>query len=158
LVPATAAHATPASDRVASTTQEIDAAASRWFAAQADATRISDSIADIRRQIATAQASMEQTRRVATARAVVMYKNSDIALSSVFGDSALASARRAHLVDDANAGGDAAIAELTAVVDDLNAKESSLQAQQAEEQKVLSDVAAERTSLDAVLASERATL
>ena len=100
---------------------------------------------------------MEHTRRIATARAVVMYKNSDIALSSIFGDNALDSARRAHLVDDANAGGEAAIDKLTVVVDDLNAQRQNLQTQQAEEQKVLEQVAAERTALDAELASVRAT-
>ena len=41
--------------------------------------------------------------------------------TSMFGDNALDSARRAQLVDDANAGGDAAIAQLTAAVDNLNA-------------------------------------
>jgi hypothetical protein len=59
---------------------------------------------------------MEQTRKLATERAVVIYKNGDIGLSSMFGDNALDSARRAHLVDDANAGGDAAIAQLTVAV------------------------------------------
>ena len=98
---------------------------------------------------------MEHTRRIATARAVVMYKNSDIGLSSIFGDNALDSARRAHLVNDANAGGDAAIDKLTAVVDDLNAQRRKLQAQQVEQQKVLREVAAERTTLDAELASVR---
>jgi len=155
LVPATAAHASTASDRLANTTRAIDAAGQRWFSAQADAGRISASISDIEQQIATAEKTMAQTRRIATARAVVMYKNSDIGLSSIFGDNALDSARRAHLVNDANAGGDAAIDKLTAVVDELNAQRRNLKAQQVEQQKVLREVAAERITLDAELASVR---
>jgi peptidoglycan hydrolase CwlO-like protein len=155
LVPATAAHASTASDRLATTTRAIDAAGQRWFTAQADASRISASIADIEQQISTAEQTMEHTRRIATARAVVMYKNSDIGLSSIFGDNALDSARRAHLVDDANAGGEAAIDKLTLVVDDLNAQRRNLQAQQAEQQKILKEVAAQRTTLDAELARVR---
>jgi peptidoglycan hydrolase CwlO-like protein len=155
LVPATAAHASPTRDRLANTTHAIDAAAQRWFSAQADATRISASIADIEQQIASAETTKEHTRRIATARAVVMYKNSDIGLSSIFGDSALDSARRAHLVNDANAGGEAAIDQLTVVVDDLNAQRRKLQTQQVEQQKILREVATERTTLDAELASVR---
>jgi peptidoglycan hydrolase CwlO-like protein len=155
LVPATAAHASTASDRLANTTRAVDAAAQRWFTAQADASRLSASISDIEQQIATAEKAMESTRRIATARAVIMYKNSDIGLSSIFGENALDSARRAHLVNDANAGGDAAIDKLTAVVDDLNAQRRQLKAQQTEQQKVLREVATERTTLDAELASVR---
>ena len=157
LVPVTTAHASTASDRLATTTRAIDAAAQRWFAAQADASRISASISDIEQQISSAEKTMERTRRIATARAVVMYMNSDIALSSIFGDNALDSARRAHLVGDANAGGEAAIDKLTVVVDDLNVKHRTLEARQAEQQKILEAVAAERTSLDAELASVRLT-
>jgi peptidoglycan hydrolase CwlO-like protein len=155
LVPAVAAHATTTADQITATSKAIDVAAQRWFAAQADAARIDANIADIEHQITSAQARMERTRKIATARAVVLYKNADVALSSLFGDSALDSARRAHLVDDANAGGDAAIAHLTAAVDDLNAQRRSLESQRAQQQKTLREVASERHTLDAELASVR---
>src|SRR6478672_13781888 len=71
LVPATAAHASPASDRLATTRQAVDAAAQRWFSDQADATRISASISDIEQEIASAETTMEHTRHIATARAVI---------------------------------------------------------------------------------------
>ena len=126
LLPAVAAHAATTNDQIAATTHAIDGAASRWFAAQADAARIDASIADIQHRIVVAEAAMAHTRHIATARAVVLYKNADVGLTSVFGDTALDSARRAHLVDDANAGGDQAIARLIAAVDDLNAQRRSL--------------------------------
>ncbi len=155
LTPAAPAHATTSGDQVASATRAVNAAAARWFAAQADAARISTNIASVEHQIAIEQARMQSVRRIATARAVVLYKNANVGMTSMFGNSALDSARRAHLVNDANAGGDEAIAQLTAAVDNLNAQHRSLQAQQAQQQKVLSEVANERTALDAQLAGVR---
>jgi transglycosylase-like protein len=155
LIPAVPAHALTPSEEVAATQQSIDVAAQRWFNAQADAARISADIADVEHKIAIAQSSMEHTRKLATARAVVIYKNSDIGLSSIIGDSALDSARRAHLVNDANAGGDAAIAELTVAVDNLNAQRRDLQAQRTKQQAILRQVSSERTALDAQLAGVR---
>jgi peptidoglycan hydrolase CwlO-like protein len=154
LLPAVPAHASTG-DRIASTSRAIDAAAQRWFAAQADAARIDATIADVERQIADAQASMARTRKIATERAVVMYKNSDVGLSSIFGDNALDSARRAHLVGDANAGGDAAIAQLTTEVDNLKAEHRSLEAARSQQQNVLREVASERRTLEAELSSFR---
>jgi len=155
LLPTVSAHAATTNEQIAATTKAVDAAAQRWFAAQADAARIDASIADIEHRIAVAQASMEYTRKIATARAVIMYKNADVGLTSIFGDSALDSARRARLVDDANAGGDAAIAQLTAAVDNLNAQRRSLESQRSQQQKTLREVATERHNLDAELAGIR---
>jgi len=150
------AHAATSAERVVSTTRAIDATAQRWFAAQADAARLDASIADIERRIADAQATIAQVRKIATARAVVMYTNADVSLTSMFGDTALDSARRAHLVDDADAGGNAAIAQLTASVDGLNAERRGLEAERARRQQTLRQVSTERVALDAQLAGVRA--
>lgn len=156
LLPAIPAQAATPGDGVATTTQAIDAAAQRWFAAQNDAANLDASIAGVQHEITVAQARMQQTRKLATARAVVLYKNADMGLTSMLGSNALDSARRAHLVDDANAGGDAAIQQLTVAVDDLNVQRHSLQTEKARQQKVLRDVAAERVALDAQLVGVRA--
>jgi hypothetical protein len=155
LLPAVPAHASTTSDSVASTSQAIDTAAQRWFAAQADSARIDATIADVVRQIAVVQASLDTTRKLATARAVVLYKSAQRGLSSIFGDTAIDSARRARLVEDANAGGDAAIARLTATVGDLNAQRRNLEAARSQQQNILRLVATERLALDAALASVR---
>jgi uncharacterized protein YlxW (UPF0749 family) len=156
LLPAvTAAHASTASDQVAVTRQAIDDVAQRWFAAQADAARLDASIADVEHQITIAQASIDRARKIATARAVVIYKNSDVGLTSIFGDTALDSARRAQFVDDANAGGDAAIAQLTAAVASLHAERRDLESQRSQQQKTLREVSTERVALDAQLAGLR---
>jgi peptidoglycan hydrolase CwlO-like protein len=154
--PAHAAHATSPSDQIASTKNAIESAAERWFAAQNEAASIDASIADVQTRINEAQATIDRTRKVATARAVMIYKSSDVGITSIIGDTALDSARRAHLVDDANASGDEAIAELTIAVDNLNVERKNLEVQRAHQQKVLSDVQAERTELDSELAKLRA--
>ena len=156
LLPAVPAHASTASDQVAVTTHEIDVAAQRWFAAQADAARIDATINEITHEIAAAQRSIDHTRKLATARAIVIYKNSDVGLTAMFGDTALDSARRAQFVDDANAGGDAAIAELIAAVGNLNAQRHQLEEQRSQQRKTLQDVSTERAALDTQLASIRA--
>lgn len=154
-IPAHAAHATSPGEQIASTRSAIESAAERWFAAQNAAARIDASIADVQSRIDTAQATIARTRIVATARAVEIYKSSDVGITSMLGDTALDSARRAHLVDDANASGDQAISELTIAVDNLNAERKNLEAQRAQQQKILSDVQAERTELDSELAKLR---
>lgn len=156
LVPAIPASAATPGDPVATSIQAIDAVAQRWFAAQNDAANLDASIADVEHQIAVAQLRMEQTRKLATARAVVLYKNADMGLTSMLGSNALDSARRAHLVDDANAGGDAAIEQLTVAVDDLNVQRHSLETEKARQHKVLQEVASERVALDAQLVGVRA--
>ena len=98
-LPAVPAHAATSAEQIQATSKAINAAAQRWFAAQADATRIDANIADVEQQIEVAQARMACTRKIATARAVVLYKNADIGITSMLGDNALDSARRAHLVE-----------------------------------------------------------
>ncbi|MCU1465801.1 MAG: hypothetical protein JWM72_1729, partial [Actinomycetia bacterium] len=156
ILPAVPAHAATSAQQIAATSKAIDAAAQRWFTAQADATRIDANIADVEHQIEVAQARIAYTRKLATARAVVLYKNADIGITSMLGDNALDSARRAHLANDANAGGNAAIAALTTAVDDLNARRRDLEAARAEQRKVLAAVSTERHTLDAALAGVRA--
>jgi hypothetical protein len=152
LLPAVPAHALTTSQQAAVTTREIEATAQRWFAAQADEARIDASIADVEHRIAVAQSSIARARKIATARAVVIYKNGDVGLTSLLGDTALDSARRAQLVVDANAGGDAAIAQLTAAVDTLKSEQRTLEAARTEQQQTLREVSAERVTLDAELA------
>ncbi len=155
ILPAVPAHASTTSDRIASTSRAINAAAQSWFAAHSDAARIDATIADVERRIVVAEASLEHTRRIATERVVVLYENGEVGLTSILGDSALDSARRAHLVENANAGGDAAIAHLTTAVNDLNAQRRSLETARSQQRNTLRAVATERAALDAELAAIR---
>jgi Transglycosylase-like domain len=155
LLPAVPAHASTTSDQLAVTTHAIDVAAQRWFTAQVDAARLDASITDVQHRIDVAQRRIDRTRKLATARAVVIYKNADLGLTSMFGDTALDSARRAQFVVDANANGDAAIAELTAAVGNLNAERHHLEDARAEQQRTMQEVSTERIALDNELAVVR---
>ena len=155
IVPAQAAHATSPGERIASTRSAIESAAERWFSAQNEAAGIDASIVDVQHRMDVAQATIARTRTLATARAVMIYKSSDVGITAMIGATALDSARRAHLVDDANASGDQAIAALTIAVDNLNSERQSLEVERAQQQKILSDVQAERGELDSELGKLR---
>jgi peptidoglycan hydrolase CwlO-like protein len=160
-IPANSAHATSTKDQIASTERAIESVAERWFAAQNAAARIDASIADVQHQMDGEQATIARTRVITTARAVMMYQSADVgitSITSIIGDTAIDSARRAQLADDANAAGNDAIAQLTIAVDNLNAERTSLEDQRAQQQKILADVAAERRSLDAQLAHLQSVL
>ncbi len=157
VLPAIPAHAATPGDQIANTTKAIDTAAQRWFTAQNEAASIDAGIASVEHRIADAQTRIDRVRKIATARAVVLYKNADLGITSMFGsNNALDSARRAHLADDANAGGDKAIEQLTNAIDDLKAQDRSLRAEKARYKIVLAEVASERATLDTRLAGVRA--
>ena len=79
LLPAVSAHAVTTSDQIAATTRRSTPPAQRWFAAQANAARIDASIADVEHQIADrASGAWIAPAELATARAVVIYKNADV--------------------------------------------------------------------------------
>jgi Transglycosylase-like domain len=69
------------------------------------------------------------------------------------GDNALDLARRAQLIDRANATNVDAINELTASIDDLRAQRKEVDSERASQAKAVKSVAAERESLDANLES-----
>jgi len=152
----TGAHATTTKDKIAQVRAEVDAVAQRWFRAQNHAAQLSQQISDAEQGIRDAQARVFVTRAVATARAVMLYKTSNVELSPVFGNDPLDSARRAKLADQANSNSQDAIGQLTAAVQDLQSQRATLERDQAQQQKVLQQVAKERSALEAQLSSLRA--
>jgi len=155
LVPS-GAHATTTKDKIAQVRAQIDAVAQRWFQAQNHAAQLAQQISDAEHAIHDAQARVFVTRAVAMARAVMLYKTSNVELSPVFGNDPLDSARRAKLADQANANSEDAIGQLTAAMQDLQSQRSTLEKDRTQQQKVLRQVAQERAALDAQLASLRA--
>jgi peptidoglycan hydrolase CwlO-like protein len=154
LVP-TGAHATTTKDKIAQVRAEIDAVAQRWFNAQNHAAQLRQQISDAEHAIQNAQARVAVTRTIATARAVTLYKTSNLELTPVFGDDPLDAAVRAKLADQANANSENAIGQLTAAMQDLQSQRATLQRAQAQQQKALQQVAQQRTALDAQLAGLR---
>ena len=150
------ARATTTKDKVAQARSEVDAIAQRWFAAQDHAAQLRAHIADIERAMLDAQARVAATRTIATARAVMLYKTSNVALSPILGDNPLDSARRAELANQANVDSEDVIGQLTAAVQDLQSQRADLEREQAQQDKALKQVAQQRDALDAQLATLRA--
>jgi peptidoglycan hydrolase CwlO-like protein len=147
------AHAQSTHDRLAETRKEIDATAQRWFDAQSNAQVLDARIGQLEHDIASADARVASAREVATARALLMYKGASLEYASVFGSTVIESARRAELIDRANAHNEAAINELTTSLAELRAQRRDLVATRARQEKALHAVASQRDALDAQLAS-----
>jgi Transglycosylase-like domain len=145
-------------DRVTATRNAIDATAQRWFAAQDAEASINARIGEVEHALRKAEARVASVRVVATARAVDFYKGASVNYTGVIGSTAIDSARRAELIDTANAKSEDAINALTAAVGELEAQRRELLRRRADEEKAIRAVGAERTALDHQLASLRADL
>jgi peptidoglycan hydrolase CwlO-like protein len=140
-------------DRVAATRSAVDKAAQRWFDAQNKAASLDERIQQLERDIATAEARATTARKVATARALLMYEGASQTYATILATDAMETARRAQLVGVANAKNADAIAELTASLDDLHHQQQQLETERNRQQKALAEVSSERQSLDAQLSS-----
>jgi peptidoglycan hydrolase CwlO-like protein len=152
----TVAGAQSTQDRVASTRRALDRVANRWFAAQNKVTAIDALIAQRIHDINAAQARVDALRTAAVARARLMYESASIDPMSVIGDTAMDTARRAQLIDKANARDNETVAELTASLEDLRIQRAQLSREQAREKDALQNVASERRALEDQLTALRA--
>ena len=69
LIPPVSAQAATTNERVAATRQAINDIAQKWFNAQNEAAAIDANIRDVEHRIADAQARVNETKKIATARA-----------------------------------------------------------------------------------------
>jgi peptidoglycan hydrolase CwlO-like protein len=147
----TPAGAQSTKDRVAAARKAVDAAAQRWFDAQNKAASIDAHIAQLEHDIASAEQRVAAAKLVASARALRMYESASLQIADISGADAIDFARRAKLMDRANAKNIDAVNELTASIDDLRAQRKAVEAERARQTKAVKDVAAERVALDAQL-------
>jgi hypothetical protein len=152
------AHAQTTQSRIDAMNASVEATAQRWFDAQARSQQIAMSINQVEGQLRDARAVVAKVRVVATARAIDVYKGAAENYTGVFGMTAIDSARRALLINSANAKSEDALTALTQAVDTLNGRRRDLLAQQAAQQTTLQEIAGERATLDNQLASLRAQL
>jgi septal ring factor EnvC (AmiA/AmiB activator) len=131
----------------------IDAAAQRWFDAQNEAAGLDTRISRLEESITGVEARVAIARKVATARALLMYKGASLEYASVFGTTVIESARRAELIDHANEQNVSAIEDLTASLKELHSQHDDLVNSRSRLNKVLHVVASQRDALDAKLAS-----
>lgn len=146
--------------RVTATRRAADAAAQQYDAAQAQYGRLDGQIAAARQQLATTRARQHRLADLARARAVLAYERAPLPFDDlVAGNDALDAARRAEMLDRANAISNAAIDQLGAVTEDLHARESSLNAQLASQRQTVATLARQQTNLQhalsAALSAER---
>jgi septal ring factor EnvC (AmiA/AmiB activator) len=148
----TAAHADSTQDQIDQTRRAIDDAAQRFFDAQKQASEIDAGIAQFTREITNAQARVATAQRIASKRALEIYKQGTVQYVSAVGKNAIDSARRAELIDHANAQGRDAIDELNSAAANLRQERAMLLHAQKEQAKAVKDVSEERSKLDAQLA------
>jgi peptidoglycan hydrolase CwlO-like protein len=153
----TSAGAQSTQEQIAQTRAEIDATAQEWFEHTADAQRLADEIAQLEQRVAADKDHAARVADVARDRAVEIYIGGDDDLAGVLAaDDALDSARRAELIDRANADGQQAIAELTEVTADLDAQRAQLEDRKAEQEAVGAQLKEKQAELEDQLAALQA--
>jgi hypothetical protein len=147
------AHAQAARDPLTDLRMSIDATAQRWFDAHNEAASLDTRIAGLEASIKGMEVQVAIVRKVATARAVLLYKGGSLTYANVFGTTVIESARRAELIDHANAQNMSAIEVFTAALEELHSNRDDLDRSRARLDNVLQGIAAQRGALDAQLAS-----
>jgi len=155
LVPAPAG-ATTTEDRIAEVRAQVDAAAERWFATQTRLGDLDAAIAEHDHAAAIARDRITESRRLLAGRARLLYEGASVGVTDAIGDTAIDSARRAHLIDKAGAFDAEVIDRLAASVEDLDHRRAELESARAEREAALAELGAERRALDEHLAELRA--
>lgn len=131
-------------------------AVNRFQAATARSEQLADDITAVQDRIDAGRARTEELRALVLERARTAYTRRDTTSdsSSAFlaGGGVLAGLRRSVLLQSANARDDSALAQLKVADQDLAAQQGALRAKRAEAERVVAQLAAERATLDAVLA------
>ncbi len=149
------ADAQSTADRITETRAAIDAAAQQWFEHQETAAQLEAEIAQLEEGVARATHQAAETEVLAHARAVEIYtgtRGDVVTVLSVEGDDALASARKAELLDRANAESNAAIDDFEAATEDLNARRETLEQRRAEQAELGERIHAQQAALEEQLA------
>jgi septal ring factor EnvC (AmiA/AmiB activator) len=149
------ADAQSTADRITNTRAAIDAAAQQWFEHQETAAQLEAEIAQLEEEVARATHQAAETEVLARARAVEIYKGTRgdvVTVLSVEGDDALASVRKAELLDRANAESNAAIDDFEAATEDLNARRETVEQRKAEQAELGEQIHAQQAALEERLA------
>jgi peptidoglycan hydrolase CwlO-like protein len=146
------AHAQSTGDRIAQTRAAIDTIADRWFDMQRDVEQLDTRISELEQKVSEAQVHADETALIARARALEIYKGSGSDFGPVLdGNDALDTARRAELLDHANAQSERAIDDFEQATADLSEKKEDLESRRAEQSAAVQALAGDRTRLEAQL-------
>ncbi|HEY5173206.1 MAG TPA: peptidoglycan DD-metalloendopeptidase family protein [Acidimicrobiia bacterium] len=129
-------------------TAAYDAAQTRYYELQ-------DEQASTQRSILTLTAQQQRLAALGRMRAVVAYKRGSLVLDDILGSGSdiLDAARRAEMLDDANARGDDVIAQLDTVTGDLDDHESTLHDEVAHAKAALGTMNAQQHDAERALAT-----
>ena len=155
LIPAPA-RADTTEDRITAVRADVEAAADRWFATQARIGDLDAEIADHDHAVSEARARISEARRVLAGRARLLYEGAAAGVADAIGDTAIDSARRAHLIDKAGAFDAEVIDGLAVSIEDLERRRDELADARSARAAALDDLERERRELDERLTDLRA--
>jgi len=147
------ARADTTADRIERARAAIDDLARRWFDNQATAALLDAEIAALEERVADARAEADERAVIASAQAVELYTDSGPIDPVLDAQGALDTARRAELLDRANAEAHDAIDELNRATEELEARRAELQRQREEQERVAAEISEQQAALEAELAA-----
>jgi peptidoglycan hydrolase CwlO-like protein len=147
------AGAQTSADSLAQTRSAIDNTANQWFAAQREAADLDLQIEARDQTITQAEHRVDHLRGIANARVVELYETNNQALAGVMGGDPLDVGRRAELINQANANGQLSIEAFETSISNLTARRNQLHAVRKTQARTVRELAGERETLDAELAS-----
>jgi peptidoglycan hydrolase CwlO-like protein len=144
-------------DQIAQTRAKIDDLAKQWFTSKDEAAKLDAQIAELQDRVAAARAAADRTAVIARQRAVEIYMGSGTDLGPVLDSAnALDSARRAELLDRANAQSQRAIDDFENASDQLDEQRAALEDRRAEQSATVQQLGESQASLQQQLASLQA--
>ncbi|HEX5616528.1 MAG TPA: transglycosylase family protein [Acidimicrobiia bacterium] len=149
------ANADDPSDRLDAAREAVDDVAQQYFDTQAALFALDQEIELLEDEIAIIESEADDLRRVATERAVEVYKSNDASIDQVLADDALDAARRIELIDRANARNDDAFRALDLATDELDQRRDALEERRDDQADTLAALDTRQTELRELLDAAR---
>ena len=143
-------------DRLDAARAAVDDVAQQFFDTQGELFALDQEIALLEDEIEVTEARAVELRRIATERAVEIYKSNDASLDQVLADDALDAARRIELIDRANAQNEDAFRAFGVATSDLEARRATLEERRSDQADGLATLESRQAELRELLDAARA--
>jgi murein DD-endopeptidase MepM/ murein hydrolase activator NlpD len=138
--------------KITATRRAVQAATVAYTKAQAEYGRLDGEVAKTQRQIAKLRTERARNARIARRRAIAAYIRPSLTIEDVVSTKdVLAAARRAELLDGANAQSNAAIHRLSEITDDMSVREKTLHEQRDRQKKTVARLKAQEKNVTRLL-------